>query len=104
MIYESVIFYESMNLAARFMQVWIYEPCKIYACVLLYAGTGIPAGTKSPPGIGDGEGRLPVVVRGDGDGGLFPDGEFPVAIFSSYSVPATTNEAKEGSRNLTTLE
>jgi hypothetical protein len=49
------------------------------------------AGTKSLPGIRDGEGRLPVVVhgdgenspRGDGDGGLSSDGEFPVAIFSS---------------------
>ena len=51
---------------------------------------------------GTGMGKIP--PRGDGDGGLFPDGEFPVAIFSSYSVPATTNEAKEGSRNLTTLE
>jgi hypothetical protein len=36
--------------------------------MLFYAGMGIPAGTKSPPGIGDGEGRLPVVVHGDGDG------------------------------------
>ena len=63
-------------------------------CVLLYAGTGISAGTKSPSGIGDGGGRLPVVVCGDGDGenphppcgdgdgGLFLGGEFPVAIFS----------------------
>ena len=51
-------------------------------CVLLYAGTGIPAGTKSPSGIGDGGGRLPVVVCGDGDGGLFHDREFSVAIFS----------------------
>ena len=74
-------------------------------CVLLYAGTGIPAGTKSPPGIGDGGGRLPVVVCGDwdgknsprgyGDGGLFLDGEFPVAIlpelqFSEFHGIATS--------------
>ena len=73
---------ESVNLA-RFMPVYV-----------VVSGTGIPAGTKSPPGIGDGEGRLPVVVHGDGagenspppggdgDGGLSSDGEFPVAIFS----------------------
>jgi hypothetical protein len=63
-------------------------------CMLFYAGTGIPAGTKSLPGIMDGEGRLPVVVhgdgdgdgenspRGDGDGGLSSDGEVPFAIFN----------------------
>jgi len=47
---------ESVNLA-RFMPVYV-----------VVSGTGIPAGMKSPPGIGDGEGRLPVVVHGDGAG------------------------------------
>jgi len=51
---------------------------------------GISTGTKSPAGNGDGEEMSPlmftgavtgkILPRGDGDGGLLPEGEFPVAI------------------------
>jgi len=33
-------------------------------------------------GTGTGE----ILPRGDGDGGISPDGEFPVAILTGYSV------------------
>jgi hypothetical protein len=47
----------------------------------MYAGTGIPMGMKSlftETEMGMGK----IFPHGDGDGGLFPDGEFPVTIFN----------------------
>jgi hypothetical protein len=57
---------------------------------------GISAGIKSSIGTGmdkkfpslmfAGTGIGKICPRGDGDGGLFPDGEFPVAIFTVGGV------------------
>ena len=40
-------------------------------------------GKKYPPLMFTGTGTGKILLRGDGDGGLLPDGEFPVAILSN---------------------
>ena len=63
--------------------------CDLVHC-LLCSGMGIPAGIKSgtgmekkyPPLMFAGMGTEKICPHGDKDGAPFPDGEFPIAIFS----------------------
>jgi hypothetical protein len=62
----------------------------MYVLIVIQMGMGIPVGDLSPRGTGMGKKCHPQAFvgipagkffrRGDGDGELFPGGEFPVAI------------------------